>query len=305
MKKSSLGFILLALTGVLGILAGAGCVLRDADRAPEMMTNFTQSRPLAGESELRVTVRFRVGHIIVGAAPENTLYSLDADYDSARYKPTADYDAASHRLDFRLGGSREVDFGSDRIKIGFGNSGDSLHVKNRLNLLISPKVALELDLTAGVGETKVNLTNLQTRSLEIESGVSTTFLSCESPNNITCDRLRFRAGVGKFEALQLGNLNFRQLDFEGGIGSSRLDFSGQWRDRADVSVKMGIGELVVSLPPQIGAEVDSAKRFLSGLHLESFSQRGGSYYSDNYESAKHRVRFRLVTGIGSIRVRWL
>jgi hypothetical protein len=141
--------------------------------------------------------------------------------------------------------------------------------------------------------------------LHIESGVGSTFLSCEKPNALPCEQIRIRAGVGEFEAIQLGNLNFRSLDFEGGIGSTRLDFSGQWTKDAAASLKVGIGELSMLLPPYLGAEVNAEKKFLSGLHLESFTQYGASYYSQNYETAKQRLRLHLHTGIGSIRVKWL
>jgi hypothetical protein len=84
-----------------------------------------------------------------------------------------------------------------------------------------------------------------------------------------------------------------------------LDFSGQWTKDAAASLKVGIGELSMLLPPYLGAEVNAEKKFLSGLHLESFTQYGASYYSQNYETAKQRLRLHLHTGIGSIRVKWL
>lgn len=289
----------------LALLSGASCVLERPDRVPEIVANYKDSRPIAGEKQLKVSVHFRVGHIIIGAAPGDLLYSLDVDYDSGRYEPDLSYDESSHHLDFRLRRDREDSWDNEEIiwNLGDGNSSESS--KNRLNLLISPQVVLELDLGAGIGETRINLTGLQTRSLEIESGVSSTFISCESPNQVTCKRLRFKAGVGKFEALQLGNLNFRRLEFEGGVGTSRLEFSGQWRDDANVSVQMGVGKLTIQLPSRLGAEVDCRKKFLSGLHLESFTPRGGLYFSDNYDKTQYHVRFRLRTGIGSIHVNWL
>lgn len=292
----------------LGLLAAAalglgspGCTWQVHDSRPAIIANLTDSRPWDGEKRLEVRVHFGEGHIIVGAGPENTLYNLDADYDSTRFKARLDYDAPSNHLDIRLDSLHDGGDG-ENIHLGFGSKNSS---KNRLNLRLSPKTLLSLTIKAGVGETKVDLSGLQTSELDLESGVSSTFLSCDTPNQTACERLHFRAGVGKFEALQLGNLHFRKMDFEGGVGSSQLDFSGQWHDDGDVSVKMGVGELVIKLPSQIGAEVHTEKSFLSGLHLDSFTKQGDRYISDNFQKTSQHVRFELKTGIGSIRVLWL
>lgn len=288
---------------VLCTLGASACAFVDHHTAPEIITNFSDARPFSNESDLRVTVNFPIGHIIVEAAPGDALYSLDVDYDASRFRPEAKYQDG--HLDFRLRGNHSLDLDTDRLRLSFGNGFKSFELKNRLILRISPKTKLDLNLQAGLGETKINLSHMTTRGLQIQSGVSSTFISCDTPNSIACERLHMKAGVGEFEAIQLGNLNFDSLDFEGGVGSSRLDFAGQWHKNATVSVKMGIGELQIKLPREVAAQVDTEKKFLSGLHLESFFQRGSSYFSDNFDSSSIKLRFRLHTGIGSIQVKWL
>jgi hypothetical protein len=289
---------------LLAQLGTAGCTFNERDAALELITNHSDTRPYSGEDDLRVAIHFPVGHIILEAGAPESLYSLDADYNSSNFQVETKYEPSSHQLTFRLHGHSSMDLDPERLRLTFGIGHKSFE-KNRLILRISPKVKLNLNLKAGIGETKINLSNLTTQSLEIESGVSSSSIYCATPNPIVCERLHVKAGVGELEALQLGNLNFSSLDFEGGIGSSRLDFSGQWRNNASISVKMGIGELQIKLPREVGAEVESEKKFLSGLHLESFSQRGSTYFSDNFDSSAIRLSFQLHTGIGSIQVKWL
>ena len=293
----------LKLLCVLGTLGASACTFIDHQSAPEIITNFSDTRPFSNESDLRVTINFPVGHIIIEADPGEALYSLDVDYDASRFQPEAKYQEG--HLDFRLRGDHSLDMDTDRLRLSFGTGLKSFQLKNRLILRVSPKTKLDLNLRAGLGETKINLARLTTRGLQIQSGVSSTFISCDTPNLIACERLHMKAGVGEFEALQLGNLNFETLDFEGGVGSSHLDFGGRWRRNASVSVKMGIGELQIKLPREVGAQVESEKKFLSGLHLESFLQRGSTYFSDNFDSSSIKLSFHLQTGIGSIRVKWL
>jgi hypothetical protein len=61
----------------------------------------------------------------------------------------------------------------------------------------------------------------------------------------------------------------------------------------------------VKLPRDIGVRVDAEKNFLSGLHLEGLSKRDAGYFSENYDKAKARLSFRVVTGVGGFRISWL
>jgi len=50
--------------------------------------------------------------------------------------------------------------------------------------------------------------------------------------------------------------------------------------------------------------VEAEKSFLSGMHLEGFTQRDSYHYSENYDSATIRLSVRVETGIGGFRITW-
>ena len=107
------------------------------------------------------------------------------------------------------------------------------------------------------------------------------------------------------EAVGLGNLNFRELEFEGGVGGADLDFTGQWKQDAQVRIQVGVGGVSVRMPRDLGVEVDAEKNFLSGIHLDGFVKRNYHYYSENYDTAKVRVFMRVTTGVGGFRINWV
>jgi predicted membrane protein len=124
------------------------------------------------------------------------------------------------------------------------------------------------------------------------------------PNLIPCDSIRIKNGVDGMNAIGLGNMNFRKLELEAGVGGTNIDFTGEWKQNADIQIQVGVGAVLLKMPMNIGVRVESGKSFLSGLHLDHFSKRDSYYYSDNYDAAKIRVTIRVVTGIGECRITW-
>jgi hypothetical protein len=141
--------------------------------------------------------------------------------------------------------------------------------------------------------------------LDLECGVGGSKVTAYEPNPVVCEVVRIKNGVGGMDAIGLGNLNFRDLEFEGGVGGATLDFSGAWKQNAEIRIQVGVGGVNMKLPRDLGVKVEAEKHFLSGLHLDGFSKRDSYYYSENYDKAKIRLSVRVATGVGGFRITWI
>jgi hypothetical protein len=221
---------------------------------------------------------------------------MDLDYDRASYTPDVNYRPASVGDKGRLSLSLE-----SMHKIGIRRQGHS----NTLRVAFNNSVPLDLDLNTGVGNTQLSLSGLKIARIRFESGVGGGRMSVYEPNSISCESITIKNGVGRIEAVGLGNLNFRELEFEGGVGGANLDFTGEWKQNADVRIEVGVGGVNVVMPRDVGVRLESEKHFLSGMHLERFQQRDSYYFSDNYEKAAIKVSLRIEAGIGGFKVTWI
>lgn len=281
-------FLMLAATA----LGGAGCIVHERG-IPADMASLNKTQPATTEQSLQAEVRFDIGTVEVGAEKGTGVYSLELDYDRSSYEPEVDYQAGNQgRLVFRLSSNQKVGLRTDAHR-------------NRARLNLSNALPLNLKVTSGVGETRLALSGLRVESLNLDAGVGDARISMYEQNPVVCRSIRIRNGVGGMNAVGLGNLNFDDLEFEGGVGGATLDFSGAWKKDANVRIQVGVGGVRVQVPRDIGVRVDAEKNFLSGIHLEDFTKRDGAHYSGNYEKARVRVNFRVVTGIGGFRVSWL
>jgi hypothetical protein len=287
MKKSAWAICILLLF--------TGCDFEG--RVPIEMVSISKTQPLGNEKSLASIIRFDIGSLeIAGDKKPASLYSLDLEYDKASYTPNIQYDStqasAEGRFSFDLQSTHKAGTRRERHD-------------NRLRLAFTDSIPLDLRVTTGVGDARMSLSGIKLARFEFESGVGGAKMSVYEPNSIPCERIKLKNGVGAIEAVGLGNLNFRELDFEGGVGGADLDFTGEWKRNADIRVQVGVGGVNVRMPRAIGVRVEAEKHFLSGLQLEGFNKRDSYYYSENYDKAAIKVSVRVATGIGGLKISWV
>jgi hypothetical protein len=276
---------------VFVVVAGVACHFED--RVPAEMVSMNQSQPVGAEKSLRADIRFDIGALEVSGDKGSQLYSMDLEYDKASYEPAVSYQpGAEGQLSFTLESTHKLGIRSERQQ-------------NRLRLGLTGAIPVRLNINTGVGDARLALSGLKISELELESGVGGSRISSYEPNAVTCDRVRIKNGVGSMDAVGLANLNLRDLEFEGGVGGANLDFTGEWKQDAEIRVQVGVGGVTLRMPRDIGVRVEAEKHFLSGLHLEGFTHRDAYYYSDNYDKAKYRVSVRVETGVGGFRITWV
>jgi hypothetical protein len=267
------------------------------ERMPIEMVTLNQAQPLGREKSIETSIRFDIGSLEISSDREGTsLYSFNLEYDKATFSPETNYrlspDGTEGRFDFNLQSTHKLGIHPQSYN-------------NKMLVSINKTIPLDLVVKSGVGDAHLSLSGLKVSGVDIESGVGEAKMSAYEPNPIACEYIRLKNGVGKFDAIGLGYLNFRRLEFEGGVGGADLDFTGDWKQNADIRIKVGVGGVHIRLPRELGVKVEAEKNFLSGLHLEDFDKQGSYYYSKNYDKASIRVSIDVSTGIGGLRITWL
>jgi hypothetical protein len=285
---------LLTWTAVL-ILAAQFCACDFEPRVAAEMESMNKSQPLGNEKSLSADIRFDIGSLEIAGEKDTTLYSVDLEYDKSSYQPELHYQppvgADEGSFSFRLESNHKIGLRAEH--------------HNRLRLNLTKSIPLKLNINTGVGDARLSLSGLEIARLDLESGVGGSKLSSYEPNSVPCEFIRIKNGVGSIDAVGLGNLNFRELEFEGGVGGANLDFTGSWKRDADIRVQVGVGGVNLRMPREIGVRVEAEKHFLSGLHLDNFNKRDSYYYSEGYDRAKIRVSVRVTTGVGGFRITWV
>ena len=248
---------------------------------------ITSMRQYRNEEVLNVSVEYGAGKMFITPATDGALYKATLRYDADSFRPLTHYE-------------------NGRLRIGIeGGSVRGRNMKSgQLDLTLSPKVPLDLDLKFGAVQAVVDLGGLRIRDAHIQTGASETHLRVAKPNMERCGEFKLEVGAADFNAEGLGNLNCASYDVDGGVGDVTLDFNGAWSVDTDVEVDMGLGQLTLVLPRGLGVRVEK-NGFLASFDSEGLIKRGDAYYSENWEKAGNRVSFNIDAAFGAIRIQWV
>jgi len=288
MVKKALPAFLLSCILVLS----PGCTISTNWASEAKYADLHQAEDYSDDRSLRAEIDLKVGDLELKAGDPSKIYELDLHYNELAFTPDVKFRRSGEEalLNIRLEGSSHP----------FNHSG-----QNRLNLRLNREVSLDLNVSTGVSSNDLDLTGMTVKRLVLQCGVGETRLTMLDPTRGACDLVEISSGVGALEVIGLGNFNFRKLKFNGGVGESTLDFSGEWNEVGTVQVDIGIGSVQILLPRDIGAELTITKSFFSSSEIEGFVKRGDTYYSDNLDRVDRVLKLQIRSGIGEIEVDWL
>lgn len=256
---------------------------------PPDVQELRESRPLGGAKEFAVDLKYDVGQLEIMKTSDDNLFSFDLQYDKRRYDPKFTFDAgdrASMRLEMN---SLHNGFGSRR-----GHEND-------LTIRLSDKVPLDLDLSTGVSESRLEMAGLKVRRMHLRGGVGKTEVTFDKPSGQAMDSLEVESGVGELIIHGLGNTQVSHLELKGGVGHTEIDFTGDLGlTRSDANIKVGIGQIRLTVPRDADVEIEAEGSFLSNISAPSFERKGRTYTHRGDGGAK--IHIRVQSGIGGVEV---
>jgi hypothetical protein len=249
---------------------------------------FRSVRQYTGERELEVEVRYLAGELRISPAEDGTLFRTDLRYDPELFEPDIRYER--EKLVVRIAG--EGKFEARRGEAG------------ALDLALGRETPLVLDLRFGAGEGDVELGGLRIRRAEISTGASSTEIRFSSPNPERASRLVIKGGAAELRVIGLGNANADRIEVGGGVGEITLDFTGAWSRASEVEVDVGLAQLNLVLPSNLGVRIDR-ESLLATFDAARMVKRDGALVSENWDSASQRLTIHLDAALASIDVRWV
>jgi len=147
------------------------------------------------------------------------------------------------------------------------------------------------------------LTGLKIKDLNVDMGAAKGVILFRKPNPEKISRMNIDAGACKLEIEGLGNANFKEMSFDGGVGDFTLDFSGELNHEAFVEIDMGLGRLTILVPDNIGVKIESKDSILSALSIEKdeFDEiEEDVWVNDQYGRTEGELNFNIEVGLGTV-----
>jgi len=286
------------MTTMRGSLLMLGAVLAFPAQRAEAQTSrpwrtVDMSRQLRDTLPQRIRVQYGAGKLQVRGTSDPLLYDMHLRYDEARAVPLHRYDAEQ----------RSAVLGLESLGRGLRtSSGGDNDESGELTLALPNRIPLELDLELGGTQSTLELGDLALRSLRMECGATDAKLLFSTPNRVPMRDMEIDVGAADFFAMHLANANAEHIRVRGGIGVVDLEFGGTWTRDLNVTTRLAVGQLILRIPSDVGVRLE-VQRIAAGFEHEGFVKRDDAWYSDNWETAPHKLRVRAETFFGQIDVR--
>lgn len=285
--------VLSGLTLTLLILLAGALLPAAVELRAQTPATLQAARDVGMERELTVEVQYGAGTFSLTPAAVGRLYQLRAHFDEEQQVISHRYRDGHLEIRSRLEGST-------RLRGGLRRTADH----SELNLRLGDRVPVRLDLELGAVQGEMELGGIPLRDLNFTTGASDTRLDVSRPNPVAMQRARFQVGAAAFQARGLGHLNAEEIKVDAGVGDVRLELDGLLRDQTRLEISMGLGNLEIAVPPQVGVRV-TRSGFLVSMDAPDLVRNGNVWQSREWDESRQRIEIRLDAALGSVSVETL
>jgi hypothetical protein len=277
-----------AFVRAMGIVCVGFPLMASAAMAQRWQT-VDVSRQLFDTARHRVRVEYGAGRLDIGPTSERLLYLMHLRYNEANGTPLHVYEAAERSLRLGING-QNVQVGR-RSEEGAGE----------MRLSLSRAVPIDLTVDVGAAKATLELGGLRLTDVRIHTGAAEVSVRFDQPNPARLETLEIEAGAASVTVTGLANANTSDVRVTSGVGNISLRVDGTWTQDVNVTANVAVGRLHVAVPKDVGIRVD-ASRVIAGFNHPGLIKRDDAYYSDNWDTARFKLRLRAQTAIGAIEV---
>ncbi len=238
---------------------------------------------LAGE-KARLKISFGAGELSITAG-SNQLVSGTATYNIDDLKPETITTGSTIEL-------RQGSYSLDGLPA-------VTNLVNRWNLKLG-NIPMDLEIDAGAYHAEFDFGSLALTNLTIKDGASDVELAFSSPNQAEMSLLRYETGASNVTLNGLANANFSSMEFDCGAGNYTLDFSGQLKRNATITIEAGLGNLTLVIPESIPAVVN-VESGLSNVSFPAGWDKDGNRYTQSGSGPS--LTFIIEIGAGNLTIR--
>ncbi len=179
---------------------------------------------------------------------------------------------------------------------------------NRWDITLSKKYETEISFEIGACEAEMDLGGIPISSFELEVGAASGVIEFSEPNPIRLKEFSIEAGACSLELISLGNANFDEFNFSGGVGSFEIDLRGKYDGESRVEIEIGLGSAEIYIPMNIPVRIETqGSNWLSSIdfHNDDLDEIDEDLYeSPDFEDADDRIVIIVEVGLGSIDFYW-
>lgn len=158
---------------------------------------------------------------------------------------------------------------------------------------------MDLSIDAGAYQGTLELGGLSLQNLTIKDGAAQSDVTFDSANAVEMSILHYETGASSVTLKGLANANFDSMIFKGGAGDYDLDFSGDLKRDATITMDMGLSNVTLRIPKTVHAVV-TVDGGLSNVDTSSGWTKNDNTYTQEGEGPT--LTFVVTMGAGNMTI---
>jgi len=230
---------------------------------------------------VNLKLSFGAGEMTLNPGAEN-LVEGTATYNYSAFKPVVTTEGGEVRI-----GLSETNFNAFP---------SNKNLKNIWDLKLG-NTPIGLTIESGAYKGTFELGGLALNNLSIKDGAAEVSLNFSEPNQTQMAVFRYETGASNVKMTGLANANFGLLDFSSGAGDYTLDFSGNLKRDASVTISSGLSNIIIVVPEGMNAVV-TVDGGASNINVGSGWSQNGKVYTQSGEGPT--LTFVINIGAGNV-----
>lgn len=197
----------------------------------------------------------------------------------------------------------EISHSDETVTISQGSKADnftipSSSIKNDWDLKIGDAKPVSLAIEAGAYSSDILFGKIQLSELSIDDGASQSTVTFNEPNSQVLETFKYHTGASQVNLVYLANANFKEMNFDSGAGSYTLDFSGDLKHDAKVSIKSGLSNMKILIPSDTNVEI-SLDGGVNNVSLKGTWTVNSNHYKTQSSSGP-KLEINIDMGVGNL-----
>ena len=158
---------------------------------------------------------------------------------------------------------------------------------------------MDLTIEAGAYKGDFEFGGLALNNLTVKDGAADVTMNFSEPNQTEMSVFQYETGASDVKMNGLANANFGLMDFSSGAGDYTLDFSGDLKRDASITISSGLSNVIIVVPEGVNAviTVDSG---VSNINAGSSWEKNGNIYTQKGEGPT--LTFVIEIGAGNVTI---
>lgn len=255
----------------------------------------TKAVEAEGAEKLIIDADLGAGEFTLRSADIDEIAIINIEYDSRKIDYEIDYNVkrSTGYLTFDSECRRSKNIDTD---------------DNFWEIIVSSKYNTEINFDIGACEAEFDFGGIALEYLEIDVGAADGTIEFSKPNPVRLSEINIDAGASSIKMISMGNANFEELNFSGGVGSFDIDLRGEYNGESRVDIEIGLGSAEIIVPKGLPVRIETeGGNWLSSIefHNEDLDEIDDDLFeSPDFDDAEDRLVISVEVGLGSVDIYW-